>query len=76
MCWWAMTGWNWWHENGRAMSGFGEAHWVSIVALAGWLVLVLGAYRSHRVDTGKTIRMALMWGAIFAAVAFVFSLVS
>ncbi len=58
------------------MSGFGEAHWVSIVALTGWLILVLGAYRSHQVDASKTIRMAFIWGAIFVAVALAFSLVS
>ena len=56
------------------MSGFGEGQWVSIIALVGWLVLMLGAYRSYRVDTGKTVRLVLVWAAIFAAVAFVFSL--
>ncbi|WP_165853480.1 hypothetical protein [Aurantiacibacter aquimixticola] len=57
------------------MSGMGEGQLVSIVALLGWLVLCFGAYRSYQIDTSQTIRMALMWGAIFAAVAFVFSLV-
>ena len=57
------------------MSGFGEAQWVSIVALAGWLILMLGAYRSYRIDTSRTIRMALIWAAIFMGVAFLFSLI-
>ena len=56
------------------MSGLGEAQWVSIVALAGWLILMLGAYRSYQVDTSKTIRVALTWAAIFAGVAILFNL--
>ncbi|WP_340587739.1 hypothetical protein [Erythrobacter alti] len=58
------------------MGSFGEAHWVSIIAMLGWLVLVAGAYRSYQVDTSKTIRMALIWASIFAAVAFVFSIIN
>jgi len=58
------------------MGNFGEGQWVSIVALLGWLILVAGAYRSYQIDTSKTIRMALIWCAIFAAVAFVFSVIS
>ena len=54
----------------------GEVQWVSIIAMVGWLVLVLGAYRSYKVDTGKTIRMALTWAAIFAGVAVFFTLVT
>lgn len=55
--------------------GFGETQWISIVALAGWLILVLGSYRSYQVNASQTIRMALIWGAVFAGVAFVFSLI-
>ena len=55
------------------MSG---ASLVSIVALVGWLILALGAYRSHRIDTSKTIRLALIWGCIFAGLALFFSLVT
>lgn len=47
--------------------------WVSIVAVAGWLVLALGSYRAHRVGARKTVVMALAWGAIFLAVAAVFA---
>ena len=57
------------------MSNFSEAHWVSIIAMLGWLVLVAGAYRSHQVNMGKTIRMALIWASIFVGVALIFSLI-
>ena len=50
--------------------------WVSIVAMAGWLVLVLSAYRAHRVGAKKTIVLALAWIAIFLLIAAVFAAVS
>ena len=56
------------------MTGVSETQWVSIIAMLGWLVLCIGAYRSYRVDTGKTVRMALTWAAIFAGVAILFGL--
>src|SRR5690606_23838740 len=46
--------------------------WVSIVALAGWLVLALSAYRAHRVGAKATVVMGLAWVAIFFLVAAVF----
>jgi hypothetical protein len=49
--------------------------WVSIIALTGWLVLALGSFRAHRVGAGKTVVMALAWGAIFFLVAAVFAVV-
>ena len=49
--------------------------WVSIIALAGWLVLSLGAFRAQRVGAGKTLVMALAWGAIFLLLAGIFSVV-
>jgi len=49
------------------------AGWVSLVALLGWLVLVIGAFRAHRVGSRKTIVMALAWGAIFLLVTAVIS---
>lgn len=58
------------------MADFGETQWISTIALSAWLVLMFGSYRSYQVDTSGTIRMALIWGAIFAAVAFVFSLIT
>jgi len=47
--------------------------WVSIIALVGWLVLALGAFRAHRVGAKQTIVMVLAWGAIFLLVAAIFS---
>lgn len=51
-----------------------EAALVSLVALAGWLILVAGAYRAHRVGARRTIVLVLAWGSIFLAVALVFSI--
>ena len=39
--------------------------WVSIVALAGWLVLALSSYRAHRVGAGRTLVMGTAWLALF-----------
>jgi len=52
-----------------------SAQWVSIVALLGWLILALSAYRAHRVDARKSVVLVLAWGAIFLGVAAVFSIV-
>ncbi|GAA0278808.1 hypothetical protein GCM10009127_19780 [Alteraurantiacibacter aestuarii] len=46
---------------------------VAILAMAGWLVLALSAYRSHRVGAKQTVVMALAWGALFLLVAGVFA---
>ena len=51
-----------------------EGALVSLVALLGWLVLVAGAFRAHRIGARKAIVLALIWASIFVAVAFVFSL--
>jgi hypothetical protein len=50
--------------------------WVSIVALTGWLVLALGAFRAQRVGASKAVVMVLAWLAIFLLLAGVFSLVA
>jgi hypothetical protein len=47
--------------------------WVSLIALSGWLVIALGAYRARRVGARNTIVMALAWAAIFLLVAAVFA---
>ena len=47
--------------------------WLSLVALAGWLVLAFSALRARRLNARKTVVYALMWGAIFMAVAAVFA---
>ena len=52
-----------------------QAGWVSIVALAGWLVLALSAFRAHQVGARKTLIVALTWGAIFLLVAAIFTAV-
>ena len=52
-----------------------EYGWVSLIALAGWLVLALSSYRAHRVGAGKTVVMVLAWVSIFFLVAAVFSAV-
>ncbi|MGB3167149.1 MAG: hypothetical protein WBA68_10285 [Alteraurantiacibacter sp.] len=57
------------------MSMPGEVQLVSMIAMAGWLILALSAYRAHRVDASKTVRMALIWGAVFAGVALLFTLI-
>lgn len=48
---------------------------VSIVALAGWLILALSAYRSHQISGRKTLLYVLVWTSIFLAVALVFAAV-
>jgi len=45
-----------------------------IVSLIGWLVIALTAYASFRLDWKKGVRLVLVWFAIFAGVAFLFSL--
>lgn len=45
---------------------------VSIVALVGWLVLALSAYRSHRISGGKMLTQVLIWASIFLAVTLIF----
>jgi hypothetical protein len=46
--------------------------WASLIALLAWLVLALGAFRSHRIGGRKAVTMALAWGAIFVFVAIFF----
>jgi len=50
--------------------------WVSLIAMTGWLVLAIGAFRAQRIGAGKTIVMALAWGAIFLLVTAIVSAVS
>ena len=49
--------------------------WVSVVALTGWLVIALGAWRAQRVGAKKAVVMALAWIAIFLLLAGVFAMV-
>lgn len=52
-----------------------EYGWVSLIALAAWLVLALSALRSYRIGARKAVTMALAWGSIFALVALFFAAV-
>jgi len=52
------------------------ANWVSLVALSGWLILMFGAYRAHRLGGRKTLTMALGWTAIFLLVTGIIASVS
>lgn len=45
---------------------------ISLIAMLGWLVLSIGAFRAHQVGARKTVVMALTWSAIFGLVAAVF----
>ena len=53
-----------------------EYGWISLIALAAWLVLALSAYRAQRVGAGRTLVMVLAWVSIFFLVAAVFSAVA
>ena len=47
--------------------------WLSLAALAGWLVLALSALRARRLNARKTVVYALLWGVIFMTVAATFT---
>jgi len=49
-----------------------QISWISLVALAGWLILALSAFRAQRIDMKKTLMMALAWATVFLVVAGVF----
>ena len=50
------------------------AGWVSLVAMLGWLALVVSALRTHRIGGRRTLAMALAWAAIIALVALLVAL--
>ena len=52
-----------------------QGQWLSVILMFGWLVLAFSAYRSHQIDTSKTIRLALTWLAIFAGLAILIGLI-
>ncbi len=45
---------------------------VSVVALAGWLILALSAYRSRKLSGKTTLMHILLWVTIFLVVALAF----
>lgn len=38
---------------------------LSLVSLAGWLLLVAAGFAAYRVSAAKAVRMALVWAAVF-----------
>lgn len=46
---------------------------VSVIAMLGWLVLSSQELRSHQLSWARTLKFALLWVAIFGAVALVAS---
>lgn len=52
-----------------------EGQLISLVAMIGWLVLMLSGYRSYKVNASKTLTMALIWASIFVFVVLIFSMV-
>lgn len=52
-----------------------DAQLVQIVALVGWLLLAGSALASFKLSWSKALRMGLIWAAIFASVALLFSIV-
>lgn len=52
-----------------------EGAWMQLVLLTGWLILAASAFASYRMSWGQTIRMALLWAAIFTGAALVFDMI-
>ena len=52
-----------------------EIQIVQIISLVGFLILAGSALVSFRLSWSKALRMALIWGAIFCAVALFFSII-
>jgi len=49
--------------------------WISVIALAGWLVLALSALRARQLNARRTVVYALIWGSILLALTALFSAV-
>lgn len=47
---------------------------VQIVALIGWLALMISVYASYRLNWQQTLRLVLIWACIFAGMTFLVSL--
>ena len=50
-----------------------EYGWISLLALAGWLILALGSYRAYQVGGRKTLVMVMAWTGIFLVVVGILS---
>ena len=46
-----------------------EYAWVSLIALAAWLILAIASYREQRIDARRTLLMATAWLGLFLLVA-------
>jgi hypothetical protein len=46
--------------------------WVTLISLTGFLVLAIAGLRAQRLKARKAVVYALVWGAIFLAVAAAF----
>ena len=55
------------------MSAWSQGQVISLVALIGWLILVVSGFASYRLGARQVIRLALVWAAIFVGA---FALVS
>lgn len=47
------------------MNDWTQGQLISLVALAGWLVLAVSGFASYRLGARQIVRMALVWAAIF-----------
>ncbi len=47
------------------MSEWSQGQIISLVTLAGWLILVVGGLASYRLGAGQLVKMAFVWAAIF-----------
>lgn len=47
------------------MSQWSQGEMISLVALAGWLILVASGFASFRLGARQVVRMGLVWAAIF-----------
>ena len=52
-----------------------EIQIVQIISLVGFLILAGSALASFRLSWSKALRLALIWGVIFCAVALFFSII-
>lgn len=51
---------------------FGGVSLPSLVAMVGWLILVVSGYRSYRVSGRTTLTYVLIWASAFGLAALVF----
>lgn len=47
------------------MSEWSQGQMISLVALVGWLIIVVSGFASYRLGARQVVRMGLIWLAIF-----------